>query len=735
MHNKINPDRTAFICICFYEGRGKRTSQDRLRTSQIKLENNSSGEWPDYFTSWIDGLAEFIIYSNDMRELPNNLLKKSELTACLCAPGVVAEALEQLMRGDAGQAELTACVRCDPVLALRLRLLPTDFSLAQPDLLRALLLAAPVAAGAAQASYAARWRQSISVAHLAQALAVRSGLADAEAAWTAGLAHNLADYLDTDITPSAHAADWLNELDADGWLADAVRYHAEPLARGRAAYPLVRIVQLAYQLVTRADAVDSVDVRAALATLQMGAGEAAQLLADSQALARQLANRFGLIDAVAQTSSSGFDRLARLYAGQAAQSALHSHFRRADGTGQVFTLLQEALRALFGIEHVGLFAPSTDGSLRMTPLISAASGLGALAIPPDDGHSALPRALARSAPQQFERGETDAALVDEQIARLLGVSRFLCQPLALHDGRVGVLVVGDAAFGLSESPLWRFTLAECSEVLRPLPAVVPAPAPASSPAPAVPVPAPGAATAAGDDIPRDRARRAVHEVANPLTIMRNYVNLLSDRLGADSAVQRDLGIISDEIERVARIVRGITATEEIAAPAAALELVSVNSVVSELVRMALGTLFTPNKVNVQIDLNPDVPPMPLQKDLLKQVLFNLAKNAVEAMHAGGHLKFTTRLVDADGQRQVEIEVADTGPGLPSAVASHLFEPVISEKGGDHAGLGLTISRSLIERMNGYLSCSSTPKGTHFLIRLPTLQNGQAPLTTTRYGSM
>jgi hypothetical protein len=217
--------------------------------------------------------------------------------------------------------------------------------------------------------------------------------------------------------------------------------------------------------------------------------------------------------------------------------------------------------------------------------------------------------------------------------------------------------------------------------------------------------------------------------------MRNYVNLLSDRLGTDSAVQRDLGIIGDEIERVARIVRGITATEEPGAPAASLELVSVNSIVSELVRMALGTLFTPNKVNVQIDLNPDVPPMPLQKDLLKQVLFNLAKNAVEAMQAGGHLKFTTRLVDANGQRQVEIEVADTGPGLPDAVTSRLFEPVVSEKGGDHAGLGLTISRGLVERMNGHLSCTSTPQGTHFLIRLPTLQNGQAPLMTTRYGSM
>ena len=63
--------------------------------------------------------------------------------------------------------------------------------------------------------------------------------------------------------------------------------------------------------------------------------------------------------------------------------------------------------------------------------------------------------------------------------------------------------------------------------------------------------------------------------------------------------------------------------------------------------------------------------MPLQKDLLKQVLFNLAKNAVEAMPSGGHLKFTTRLIDANGQREIEIEVADTGPGLPAAVGHHV----------------------------------------------------------------
>lgn len=662
-----------------------------------------------------------------MRELPNKLLKKSELMACLCAPGVVAEALEHLMRGEVAQGEFSACIRCDPVLALRVRLLAASFE-AQPDLLRGVLLAAPVAAGPAQAAYGVRWRQSIGVAHLAQALALRAGAVDTEAAWMAGLCHNLADYLDIDTPTPAAASGCLDAYDADGWLADAVAFHAEPLARGRAAHPLVRVTQLAYQLVVRAGAVDSVDVRSALSALQLGAGEAAQLLAESQAHTRQMALRFGLADIGAGSAGNGFERLARLYAGQAAQSALHSHFRRADGPSQVFACLRDSLRALFGIEQACLFAPTADGMLRASPLLPAPAGLNALAIPPDDGHSALPRALGRNAPQQFECGEAESALVDLQIARLLGVSGFLCQPLALAGGQFGVLVAGDAAPGLGVSPLWRFALAECAEALSPRFAAVPAPLAGENEAAVLPA-------VASDDIPRDRVRRAIHEVANPLTIMRNYLNLLSERLGSDSAVQRDLDIIGDEIERVARIVRGLTTADEAAPPSAPLELASVNAIVSELVRMALGTLLAPNKVTVQIDLNPDVPPLPLNKDLLKQVLFNLAKNAVEAMPTGGHLKFSTRLAGAGNQRQVEIEVADTGPGLPPEVVTHLFEPVASSKGGDHAGLGLTISRSLVERMNGQLDCRSTPHGTHFLIRLPTLQNGQAPLATTRYGSM
>ena len=104
-----------------------------------------------------------------MREFPDNLLKKSELTACLCAPGVVAEALEHLVRGVPAQGEFAACIRCDPVLALRLRLLEAGGD-APTELLRSVLLAAPVAAGTAQAAYGVRWRQSIGVAQLAQSV-------------------------------------------------------------------------------------------------------------------------------------------------------------------------------------------------------------------------------------------------------------------------------------------------------------------------------------------------------------------------------------------------------------------------------------------------------------------------------------------------------------------------------------------------------------------------------------
>ncbi len=655
------------------------------------------------------------------------LLKHAELAGGLCAPGIVAEALE-LLAVRSSEAELAACLRLDPVLSLRVRRLAARRSLDEPgqrDLLRALLLLAPVAEGEQLARHAERWMSSVAVASLARSLASRSGLADAEAAWTAGLGHNLALYLDPDVVADSAgcaeaSAACLEDVDSDGWIADAVRYQAEPLARGKMAHPLVRTLQLARLLAMRQQAVDSVDVRAVLAGFGMDAADATRQIVESQAEARNLAQHYGL--AAPQPGGGSLDRLARVYAGQAAQSALNHYFRGATQSAESHALLGDALRALFGFSRVCLFVADRDGMFALSPLMDEAGGLAELRIARDDGHSILSRAFVQQATLVFSRGDPSAALCDEQIARRMGVDRLIVQPLPLEQGQ-GLLVAGEAVPAQAASAAWGMLLDEWKDALQ-------------GPRGAVQTPAVAAAgSASATDIPRERVRRAIHEVANPLTIMRNYVNLLSSRLGSDSSVQRDLGIISDEIERVARIVRGISSVEEVPPAPASLEIGSVNSVVSELVRMTLGTLLVPNKVSVQIDLNPGVLPMPLHKDLLKQVLFNLAKNAVEAMPNGGHLRFITRMVERDGLKQVEIEVADTGPGLPEHVLAHLFEPVLSQKGGDHAGLGLSISRNLIKQMDGDLECISTPQGSRFLVRLPTLPASQAAPVPIRLGTM
>ncbi len=650
----------------------------------------------------------------------NKLLKIAGLMRCPCAPGVVAEALERLASGDTPLCVLEELARFDPVLAVRAQVWLDSPVTANRDveLIRALLLSLPIAQGMELKSYLKCWRTSIRVASMAHTLAVRSGLVAADLAWGAGLTHNVAAYLQGPDAEAVDAAEvsaaWVAGFDTEGWLADAVRFHAVPLARGKAAHPLVRVVQLAYVLSTRDQALDSVDVRASLTALGLGVAEGAHWLTDTLEETDALAARFGLAEMHVHPDTA-YGRLAHVYAGEAAQSALRDYLSQTDTVDALDRALAASLRMLFGVNAACVFVPNPEGMLRVATVFDPLQALTRLAIAEDDSLSVLSRAMRESRPLRFDSQAPEFAVVDREVARCLGVSDYLCQPVMMGRRQPAVLICGDMPD--ATSTLWQsFVRAWADAHVR------------------LEVALPGA-SATNDAIPRERVRRAIHEVANPLTVMRNYVNLLSVRPGMDASVQRDLAIIGDEIERVARIVRGITQAEEAASATHPGELVSVNSIVSELVRMTLGTLLAPNKVSVEIDLNPAIPALSLDKDQVKQVLFNLAKNAVEAMPHGGHLKFTTRLIDFQGQRQIEMEVADTGPGLPDAIRAHLYEPIESGKGGDHAGVGLVISRNLVTRMGGRIECETGASGTRFLIRLPTLEPAVAASSFTQYGSI
>jgi signal transduction histidine kinase len=322
---------------------------------------------------------------------------------------------------------------------------------------------------------------------------------------------------------------------------------------------------------------------------------------------------------------------------------------------------------------------------------------------------------AQGKPVRWSQDQADRyAVQDEQIARLLRAHTILYQPLGTEGRIEAILALANPAPGIEAEPSWQTLVAKLSAGFRAAPVAPPQPQTINTP----------------DAIPRDQVRRAVHEVANPLTIMRNYVNLLSSKLEADVSSQRDLKIISDEIERAARILRelskGPVEQEFILADEDTSNL-AVNPVISELVRMSLGTLFVPNRISVQIDLDPDIPQIPTSRDKLKQVLLNLAKNAVEAMPRGGRLIFATRIRTDMTPPRLEISVRDNGPGLPDTVLDRLFQPVDSTKGGDHSGLGLSISGNLVKSMGGEIECDTGQNGTEFRVLLPITQAARTHL--------
>jgi signal transduction histidine kinase len=116
------------------------------------------------------------------------------------------------------------------------------------------------------------------------------------------------------------------------------------------------------------------------------------------------------------------------------------------------------------------------------------------------------------------------------------------------------------------------------------------------------------------------------------------------------------------------------------------------------------------------DYGADVPPIEGYAGELNQVWTNLIDNAVDAMDGSGTLRVSTR-ADQDG---VVVEVADSGPGIPPAVAARAFDPFFTTKDvGKGTGLGLDIARRIVvERHGGTIAIASPASGTVLRVRLP-----------------
>jgi signal transduction histidine kinase len=210
-----------------------------------------------------------------------------------------------------------------------------------------------------------------------------------------------------------------------------------------------------------------------------------------------------------------------------------------------------------------------------------------------------------------------------------------------------------------------------------------------------------------------------HEINNPLDGIIRLVNM-ARRADAEAAVggKADQGRVDKYLAdankglmRMVAIVRDLLAFSRSASGAA--EPMPIREVLAEAVR-ALAPAAEKAGVTVNIACNDSLPP--LKSSTLYQVVLNLVKNAVEATPPGGCVQVSARC-EAD---TLIIDVADSGPGIPPDVLARLFEPFYSLKAtGKGTGLGLVISRDLIEKQGGTVTASNRPEGgALFRVRIP-----------------
>jgi PAS domain S-box-containing protein len=136
----------------------------------------------------------------------------------------------------------------------------------------------------------------------------------------------------------------------------------------------------------------------------------------------------------------------------------------------------------------------------------------------------------------------------------------------------------------------------------------------------------------------------------------------------------------------------------------------------------------PIELNLELADTGSVPRVAIHPAELREVLLNLLFNAADAMPDGGRIDILTRYTPGgSGAKYAEVEVRDTGQGMPESVRARIFEPFYSTKGPKGSGLGLAVAYSIITRHGGEIAVESElGKGTSFVIRLPLAPSADAP---------
>ncbi|MEF2146601.1 MAG: ATP-binding protein [Desulfovibrionaceae bacterium] len=215
---------------------------------------------------------------------------------------------------------------------------------------------------------------------------------------------------------------------------------------------------------------------------------------------------------------------------------------------------------------------------------------------------------------------------------------------------------------------------------------------------------------------REVARRIAHEIKNPLTPIKLSAQRLQRRYGGDKAdktFEECTELIVRQVERIQQMVTQFSAYAKL--PEVSPQPDDLGALLEEVVAMFSNTH---RAVRWSLDMDPDIPPFPFDREAMRRVFINLLSNAAEVLAGRKDGRVEVRAERDRERNRIMISVQDNGPGLSKEEAARLFEPYFSRKKGG-TGLGLAIVRSVVGDHQGVVWAASRPEGgSEFVVELP-----------------
>ncbi len=584
------------------------------------------------------------------------------------------------------------------------------------------------------------WQHSLSCANIARGLAELTSYPYVEEAYLSGLLHDIGKLLlepkmdasykkldhgglnSNEILQSEKQQFGMNhtELAAlllEKWhlpdvVCDAVRYHHAPLDDIQQAHHLARIINLANLLTTdNHQQHNPTRLEAAIKLFDLSESIVNKLVTQANDKTRDIAASME-IDIGESEGSQAKDELKQIELAQevrdnalvlAGQIGIHPHH------DNLFQSIQQSMALLFGFSHcLVLGLDSSQQYLQAIPSqqLPESQLLADLKIDMQ-ADNLLTRSLNNQKILDSFTAEADAntSILDQQIARGLKTSGFISIPVIKSSNKYAVLIVGceqgDALKAMENQAFLRMYADNIAdhiighqEYIRHIEEV----------------------SQSHQEEFLQRARQIVHETNNPLSVIRNYLQLLSGKLDSSSPVQGELETIRQEIDRISNIIlRCKDKPDDESFESTSIDL---NQLIAELIDVYKASLFATHSIQSTLNLDKHLSRVKTDRDIVKQIITNLVKNSVEAIVNNGEIIITTGNINVNGKNFVELKLQDTGNGIPDEIMKNLYKPVTSTKGKAHSGLGLSITRNLVNRIGGSISCRTGETGTIFSVLFP-----------------